>query len=254
MFYSFVSCRATLKSSASSSTSSSNLKSASSKSRTKWSRWTRGTLTARRSRWRPSPRIPSPTSERTSWSCQSTWPSSLSPWSSTDHPWLTWTTFQITYTCIFSSWFHQFVLFFPLGGSFTETIRHWGALWWQKRGLLCKLRYDPKRFWHRLFIFVLFQMQIQMKLNFDHMWIKLRWRVWDLNPGRQDGRCRRFHWAMVAPQLLPFYLDVNLLVNEPWSYILFCQCVTYTYLSRFCCVIRVPKLLNFKNLCFFYIK
>ena len=30
---------------------------------------------------------------------------------------------------------------------------------------------------------------------------KHRWRAWDLNPGRQDGRSRWIHWAMAAPPL-----------------------------------------------------
>ena len=28
---------------------------------------------------------------------------------------------------------------------------------------------------------------------------KRRWRAWDSNLGRQDGRRRQFHWAMAAP-------------------------------------------------------
>ena len=30
---------------------------------------------------------------------------------------------------------------------------------------------------------------------------KHRWHAWDSNLGRQDGRCRRFHWAMAAPHV-----------------------------------------------------
>ena len=32
-------------------------------------------------------------------------------------------------------------------------------------------------------------------------WRKHWWFAWDLNPGSQDGRCRRIHWAMAAPHL-----------------------------------------------------
>ena len=31
-------------------------------------------------------------------------------------------------------------------------------------------------------------------------WKKHRWCAWDSNPGRQDGRRRRIHWAIAAPQ------------------------------------------------------
>ena len=49
-----------------------------------------------------------------------------------------------------------------------------------------------------LFIFVLFT----FKFNWQIYSLKLkkhRWCAWDSNPGRQDGRRRRIHWAMVAP-------------------------------------------------------
>ena len=37
-------------------------------------------------------------------------------------------------------------------------------------------------------------------------WLKRKWCAWDSNPGQQDGRCRRIHWAMAAP--LGFILSV----------------------------------------------
>ena len=46
-----------------------------------------------------------------------------------------------------------------------------------------------------LFIFVFSTWHIS-NIN----WFKHRWCAWDSNPGRQDGRCRQIHWAMVAPQ------------------------------------------------------
>ena len=47
-------------------------------------------------------------------------------------------------------------------------------------------------------------LQFKLKLK------KHRWCAWDLNPGRQDGRRKRIHWATAAPQrfytekVLPF--------------------------------------------------
>ena len=43
----------------------------------------------------------------------------------------------------------------------------------------------------------LFTWQIENK--FDYNWYKHRLCAWDSNPGRQDGKCRRIHWAMAAP-------------------------------------------------------
>ena len=35
------------------------------------------------------------------------------------------------------------------------------------------------------------------------LWMKkLKWCAWHSNPGWQDGRCRRIHWAMAAPQFV----------------------------------------------------
>ena len=39
-------------------------------------------------------------------------------------------------------------------------------------------------------------------------WKKRRWCAWDSNPGREDGRCRQIHWAMVA---LPC---IRVVINE----------------------------------------
>ena len=43
--------------------------------------------------------------------------------------------------------------------------------------------------------FVLFTRQIVHK---NYNWLKLSWCAWGSNLGRQDGRCRRIHWAMAA--------------------------------------------------------
>ena len=50
---------------------------------------------------------------------------------------------------------------------------------------------NPGLFW---FIFVFSTLHKSM-----HRW-KQKWCVWDWNPGRQDGRRRRIHWAMAATQ------------------------------------------------------
>ena len=34
---------------------------------------------------------------------------------------------------------------------------------------------------------------------------KCRWCAWESNPGRQDGRRERIHWAMAAPPYLHYY-------------------------------------------------
>ena len=39
------------------------------------------------------------------------------------------------------------------------------------------------------------------KLNSNLNWWKHRWCAWDPNPGWQDGRRKRIHWAMAAPQV-----------------------------------------------------
>ena len=41
--------------------------------------------------------------------------------------------------------------------------------------------------------------------NFNTNWKKHRWCAWDLNPGPQDGSCRRNHGAMAATQCLTFF-------------------------------------------------
>ena len=40
---------------------------------------------------------------------------------------------------------------------------------------------------------------------------KHRWHAWDSNPGRQNGRRRRIHWAMAAPlyRLISSHLNVG---------------------------------------------
>ena len=48
--------------------------------------------------------------------------------------------------------------------------------------------------------FRLFNM-LQFKLK------KRRWCAWDSNPGRQDGRRKRIHWAMAAP-LKRLFFDI----------------------------------------------
>ena len=120
-----------------------------------------------------------------------------------------------------------------------------------------------------LFIFVLFAFQLKWQvynLN-DINWKKHRWCAWDLNPGQQDWRRRRIHWAMAAPlfdskiyQILYIayykkivrlwtlfhnkrlsYVDLYLLVNL--SYFDFCLKVNRLFLvgSKIC-----PILIFFK--------
>ena len=50
-----------------------------------------------------------------------------------------------------------------------------------------------------------FHIPIQMT---NKNWKKHRWCAWDSNPGGQDGRCRRIHWAMAAP------LQINCLLKK----------------------------------------
>ena len=55
----------------------------------------------------------------------------------------------------------------------------------------------PASFW----FFRSFNIPNQMtNIQFEQYKLKKRiWCAWDMNPGRQDGRCRRNHWAMAAP-------------------------------------------------------
>ena len=52
-----------------------------------------------------------------------------------------------------------------------------------------------------LFIFV-----FSTCYNLNSNWKKRRWCAWDLNPGRQDGRHKRIHWATAAPQR-PYHVE-----------------------------------------------
>ena len=60
-----------------------------------------------------------------------------------------------------------------------------------------------------LFIFVLFTFQFKWQIyNLNNInWKKHRWCAWDSNPGRQDGRRRRIHWAIAAPLSFIFLQD-----------------------------------------------
>ena len=50
--------------------------------------------------------------------------------------------------------------------------------------------------WPRFVYFRLFHI-IKINLN----WYKHRWCAWDSNPGHQDGKRRRVHWAMAASDI-----------------------------------------------------
>ena len=73
-----------------------------------------------------------------------------------------------------------------------------------------KLRFDTSRPHFTLFfrkmgqtrpLFVYFRLfRRQIKHLFDNKWYKSRRSTLDSNLGRQDGRRRRIHWAMVAPR------------------------------------------------------
>ena len=39
-------------------------------------------------------------------------------------------------------------------------------------------------------------------------WKKRRWCAWDSNPGRQDGRRERIHWAMAAPPIEELFMSL----------------------------------------------
>ena len=55
--------------------------------------------------------------------------------------------------------------------------------------------------------------------NFNTNWKKRRWCAWDLNPGPQDGRRRRNHWAMAATNV---YFKLN--EQKQFSYIRLMAC------------------------------
>ena len=62
------------------------------------------------------------------------------------------------------------------------------------------------------------------RYNFNTNWKKCRWCAWDLNPGPQDGRRRRNHWAMAAT------LNVTCLAIPKTSV---CESVAITWQSIF---------------------
>ena len=59
-----------------------------------------------------------------------------------------------------------------------------------------------------LFIFILFTFEFNWQIySLNNInWKKHRWCAGDSNPGRQNGRRRRIHWAMAAPPWTILYL------------------------------------------------
>ena len=53
--------------------------------------------------------------------------------------------------------------------------------------------------------------------NSNLNWKKRRWCAWDSNPGRQDGRRKRIHWATAAPQTI---------IMIRWSFTFICRFTT----------------------------
>ena len=53
--------------------------------------------------------------------------------------------------------------------------------------------------------------------TFHFKWKKRRWFVWDLNLGPQDGRRRRIHWAMPAPNLEHFLCCKETKSKSHWA-------------------------------------
>ena len=67
-----------------------------------------------------------------------------------------------------------------------------------------------------LSIFVLFTFQFKWQIYnlYNINWKKHSWCAWDLNPGWQDGRRRRIHWAMAAPQKWQLVIRLNERVRD----------------------------------------
>ena len=61
-----------------------------------------------------------------------------------------------------------------------------------------------KKNWPNPASFCLFLFFSHDKFSTNTKWQKHRWRTWDSNPGQQDGRRRRIHWAMAIIVLLLF--------------------------------------------------
>ena len=59
------------------------------------------------------------------------------------------------------------------------------------------------------FTFVLFTFQFKWQIySLNNInWKKHRWCAWDSNLGKQDGRCKRIHWAMAAPSCCHCYIS-----------------------------------------------
>ena len=79
-----------------------------------------------------------------------------------------------------------------------------------------------------LFIFVLFTFQFKWQIyNLNNInWNKHRWCAWDSNPGWQDGRRRKIHWAIAAPPSTALLIMVRF-----WFTILATLCFC-TYLNQ----------------------
>ena len=62
--------------------------------------------------------------------------------------------------------------------------------------------------------------QVWLAISVKHIqciFLKHRWHAWESNPGRQDGRRRRIHWAMAAPQFSALYKKLSLLPDTIFS-------------------------------------
>ena len=62
--------------------------------------------------------------------------------------------------------------------------------------------------------------QVWLAISVKHIqciFLKHRWHAWESNSGWQDGRRRRIHWAMAAPQFSALYKKLSLLPDTIFS-------------------------------------
>ena len=80
--------------------------------------------------------------------------------------------------------------------------------------------------WPLFVYFRSFHIPIQMT-NIN--WKKHRWCAWDSNPGRQNGRRRRIHWAMAAPLSYSASLSLSFIYSLSRNVLSHCLSLFHTH-------------------------
>ena len=73
---------------------------------------------------------------------------------------------------------------------------------------ICVIFFKKMGQFRPLFLFI-FVFSTRHNLNSNLNWKKHRWCAWESNPGWQDGRRERIHWATAAPLLCKVFVNFN---------------------------------------------